>query len=380
LRQNGIRDVDVAVLGGGPAGAAMALGLVKRGCSTVVVERSDYRNVRIGETLTPAVRPLLVSLGIWDRFLAEGHSPSFNIRSAWGGDHLHDNNSIFNPHGAGWRVDRARFDAMLARCAERLGALVYRKARLLSCEKDKSGNWKIEIAHGDRRRCVSTRFIVDATGRASYAARKQGARRLTWDHLIGVVSFFCLTSDESGLDSSTLIEAAEDGWWYSAALPDSRLVVTYMTDADLYARGRKGSTEYWLQQLQRTTHTRSRVESYVHSSGPFIFPANSSRLDLVADRNWLAIGDAAMAFDPLSGQGVFRALQSALRAAELIEIDSVGDNVALRNYAGAVEKNFERYCSMRRKLYAGEQRWPQSLFWQRRASNPSVVRGYSEIR
>jgi flavin-dependent dehydrogenase len=192
LRPNEIRDVDVAVLGGGPAGAAIALDLLNRGYSTVVIERSDYSGVRIGETLVPAVRPLLVSLGIWDRFLAERHSPSFAIRSAWGDHYLHDNNFIFNPYGAGWHVDRARFDAMMIRCAEEMGAILYRKARLLSCEKGKSGNWRLEIAYDDRRCRLNTKFLVDATGRASHAARRQGARRITWDHLIGIAFFFLI--------------------------------------------------------------------------------------------------------------------------------------------------------------------------------------------
>lgn len=369
MKQNEIRDVDVAVLGGGPAGAAVALGLLNLGYSTVVIERSDYRGARIGETLPPAIRPLLVSLGIWDQFLAEKHSKSFGIRSAWGGDDLHDNDFIFNPYGAGWHVDRVRFDAMLARCAEEIGATVYRGARLLACENDKSGNWKIEIAYGDRRHCLSTKFLVDATGRASYAARKQGARRITWDRLIGVVSFFSLTSQRSVLDSFTLIEAVEEGWWYSAALPDSRLVLAYMTDADLYARERKQSSDYWLRQLLRTTHTKSRIEDYVLTFGPHIVSANSSRLDRVTNGNWMAVGDAAMAFDPLSGQGVFKALQAALRAAESIEKYWTGNNSALRDYAVAVERDFDSYFLMRGAFYAREQRWPQSVFWQRRNSD-----------
>ena len=369
MKQNVTRNVDVAVLGGGPAGAAIALELLNRGYSTVVIERSDYRGARIGETLPPAIQPLLVRLGIWDRFLAGKHAPSFSIRAAWGGDDLHENDFIFNPYGAGWHIDRSRFDAMLARSAEDAGAAVYRDARLLSCDNNASRNWKIKIAYGDQRHCLSTKFLVDATGRASCAALKQGARRVTWDRLIGVVSFFSLTSPESVLDSSTLIEAGEDGWWYSAALPDTRLVVAYMTDADLYAGGRKESSDYLPRQLLRTTHTKSRIEDYVLSLGPYIVSANSSRLDRAANGNWLAVGDAAMAFDPLSGQGVYKALDWALRAAQSIQEYSTGNNSALRDYAFDVEKDFDTYLLVRRAFYAREKRWPQSAFWQRRTSD-----------
>ncbi|MGH9931319.1 MAG: NAD(P)/FAD-dependent oxidoreductase, partial [Pyrinomonadaceae bacterium] len=219
MRRSGNHNIDVAVVGGGPSGAAAALALRRLGYSTVVIERSDYRGVRIGETLPPAVKPLLVSLGVWDQFVAQNHSLAFSIRSAWGGDNLYDNDFIFNPYGAGWHVDRVCFDEMLANCAEQAGAGLYRNARLLSCENCSAG-WRIAFADDDGQHRFRAKFLVDATGRTSYVARKQGAKRITGDRLIGVFFFFSLNSRKSAIDVSTLIEAVEDGWWYSAGLPD----------------------------------------------------------------------------------------------------------------------------------------------------------------
>lgn len=368
MRQNGIRETDIAVIGGGPAGAAIALELTRGGYSTIVIERSDYRGVRIGETFPPAVQPLLVSLGIWDRFLAQKHSRSFGIRSAWGQAELYDNDFIFNPYGAGWHVDRVSFDEMLASFAEKAGASLYRGARLLSSENDNAG-WKIEFADGDGTRRFRAKFLVDATGRSSFVARKQGAKRITCDRLIGVFFFFSLNCQKSAIDDSTLIEAVEDGWWYSAVLPDSRLVLAYMTDADLYARARKQANYSCLRNLQQTKHSKLRVEPYVLTRGPFIVPANSSRLDPSTNGNWLAIGDAAMAFDPLSGQGVYTALRSALRAAEAIDQHLTGNTSALPEYSVTAGQDFDRYLLTRRMFYSKEQRWPCSTFWKRRVSD-----------
>ena len=367
MRQNGIRETDIAVIGGGPAGAAIGLELTRGGYSTLVIERSDYRGVRIGETLPPAVKPLLTSLGVWDQFVAQKHSPAFGIRSVWGGDNLYDNDFIFNPYGAGWHVDRACFDEMLANCAEQTGVGLYRNARLLSCENGNAG-WSIEFADDDGTHRFRAKFLVDATGRTSDVARQQGAKRITGDRLIGVFFFFSLNSGKSAIDDSTLIEAVEDGWWYSAGLPESRLVLAYMTDADLFARARKQTNFSCLRKLQQTKHSRLRVEPYVLTSGPLIVPANSSRLDQSANGNWLAIGDAAMAFDPLSGQGVYKALQSASRAAEAIDQHLTGNTSALADYSAAINQDFERYLSTRRRFYSREQRWPGSTFWKRRAS------------
>ena len=146
----------------------------------------------------------------------------------------------------------------------------------------------------------------------------------------------------------------------------------HMTDADIYAGARKQSANYWLRQLERTTHTRARVESCVPAFDLRIIAANTSRLDRVANGNWLAIGDAAMAFDPLSGQGVSKALQSGLRAAGSIDQYLTGNTSALRDYAMAAEQDFDGYLLTRRIFYSREQRWPQSAFWQRR------IRGQTE--
>jgi flavin-dependent dehydrogenase len=365
LKQNGILELDAAILGGGPAGAATGLALTRRGYSVAILERSNYHHTRIGETLPPAVQPLLARLGVWNQFLAEKHSPSFGIRSAWGQDDLYDNDFIFNPYGSGWHVDRARLDLSLARWAEEAGARVYRSSRLLSYARTNSA-WQIEIASDERRRRLRAKFLVDATGRASWIAGKQGASRITYDRLVGVTFFCSPRSPKSVTESSTLIEARDEGWWYSAPLPDSRLVLAYMTDADLYARAQRQSSNYWQEQLQATTHTKSRAKNYDVTAGPYVMPANSSRLDQIAGACWLAAGDAAAAFDPLSGQGICRALQSGIRAAQAIGEHLAGNGQASEQYGLEIEQIFSNYMTRRTDYYLREKRWPNAVFWQRR--------------
>src|ERR1041385_3466860 len=102
---------DVVVLGGGPAGAAGAITLLRAGHSAAALERSDGNRARIGETLPPVARVTLARLGVWDRFVAAQHAASPGTLSIWGEDEPFESPFILNPYGNGWHLDRQRFDA-----------------------------------------------------------------------------------------------------------------------------------------------------------------------------------------------------------------------------------------------------------------------------
>jgi len=348
---------DVIIVGGGPAGSAAARSLALQERTVALVERSNYEQVRVGETLPAAIRIPLTQLGLWNEFAAAGHVPSYAVRCAWESPTAQDNDSLWNPHGNGWHVDRARFDAMLAGAAGAAGAIVFRATRAISFFSEPAGDWRIQISGEAGRSTLRAGMLVDASGRRALVARRLGAATRVADRLVGVVAML-----PAGCTAPwTLIEAVENGWWYSAPLPDSRMVVALMSDADLWA-GESG----WLAGLRAAPLTQQRCGELKDCPKLQIVSASSVLRQPLTGAGWIAVGDAAMAFDPLSGQGVFQGLESGIRAARTIGRWLDGDGSGMDEYAVRARADFERYLEVRKYFYGSVRRWPGSTFWQRR--------------
>ncbi|MFL5802984.1 MAG: NAD(P)/FAD-dependent oxidoreductase, partial [Roseiflexaceae bacterium] len=358
---------DVVILGGGPAGAATALALRRHAPALrlALVERSDYTEMRIGETLPPIVQPLLERLGVWEAFVRQEHLPAYGTCSAWGSDELFEHEFIYHSYSRGWHLDRRRFDAMLAHQAERAGADLHLGASVLSA-RIHDGGWRLALrSQQGRISAVETAFVVDATGRRATFAQKQGARRVCFDRLLGAFVFFSRAGAPLA-DTYALVEAAEDGWWYSAALPDAGLVVACMGDADHMKQQDWRSPAQWRAQVRTTRHTLPRLAQAEPRTPPRLYAAHSQRLDTIAGVGWLAVGDAAATFDPLSSQGIFKALRSGILAAYAIGDYFNGVHAGLARYEAWIAQEFEAYLDTRRDYYGRERRWADSPFWRRR--------------
>lgn len=355
---------DVAVVGGGPGGCACALMLRGHapGLSVALVEASRYAGPRIGETLPPPAAVLLRHLGAWDAFRAQGHRAAYGTAAAWGGAEPHDNDFVFQLHGTGWQLDRGAFDAMLAARAQARGVRVLRGTRVAGAAREGEG-WRLRLSPGGTLRA---RFVVDATGSgAGFARRHGGARHAVHDRLAGFCRFF---RETERTDPRTLVEACANGWWYTAALPGGRRIVACMTDTDL-ARGMGLEAEdAWFALLRASAPRVARLVRAAEPEGaPVVRAARSRRLRPAAGDGWIAVGDAASTFDPLSSQGVLKALRSGVYAAYAAgDLLAHGDGAGMRRYRTFVEREFEGYLATRRRYYAEERRWPDSAFWRRR--------------
>ena len=349
---------DVAVLGGGPAGISAALSLAKRGRTAVVFERSRYEGPRFGETLGPEIFPLLREIGAWEYFASTPRIPFRTIVSSWGSPELRERPSILHPLGEGWHVDRAAVDRALAFAAVESGIALHSGTGFCALARV-NGHWAISPAAGP---AVLARFVVDASGRGAPATSSafEDRRWVKADRLVAASIRFG-PQGVRPVTGELLLEAAEEGWWYSVPQPDGALLVMLMTDSDLLpAGGRTALVNAWHAALGRTVHTATRVGS---ARGDRVRTARADSGFCLPDSGpaWLAAGDAALAYDPLSGSGFARALRSGMEAAAAVDAALEGNPPATDT-----RERFERYLSRKTQYYALEMRWTESPFWMRR--------------
>jgi flavin-dependent dehydrogenase len=215
---------------------------------------------------------------------------------------------------------------------------------------------QVDIAHDNDNVTFSARVLVDATGRKALLASRLGAQAEVADRLIGAVTF-CELSEPA---QWALIETVEEGWWYSAPLPGGRMVFAYMTDSDLW------NGDAWHQLIELAPMTFERAGRKQIPSPSLVVSAGSLVRRPVVGANWIATGDAALAFDPLSGQGVLKSIETGIRCAAAIACHFAGDSSAFKSYDHWVQETYQAYLSVRHQFYGAVLQWPNSQFWKRR--------------
>lgn len=345
------RAVDFVVVGGGPAGCAFAVLAARAGASVVLVERDDYQRRRPGEHLAGRVRPILDALGVRKEQASGVAILSPGIVSTWTGD-----SSLVKLYGAtgqavGLCVVRHRFDELLCRTARAAGAVVL-LGRPMRVERLPTRDWRVTIVkrHGQHDE-VLARSIVDATGRSASIVGQQGGRRINHGDLVAIVRWLDVHDPPPRAGALLTIEACAHGWWSTSFVHDRTLVVTLYTSLSMIRAVHATPEAWWTQAIGASEGIRRIARECRASHGSTrLYRACPSRSSQVVGDGWIAIGDAAVAFDPLAGQGVALALETACRAFEASCVDP--SFVLLgREYRDALLSRFHTHLEGRTHVY-----------------------------
>lgn len=317
-----------------------------------------------GKVYPPDTKLLLEKLGVFEGFMEEQYERCLGSASSWGSDELGYNDFLFNPNGLGWHLDRKRFDKYLAKCVEEKGVDYSPHTRFASYDLSDDKFFNLSLLYGVKKTktTVKARFVVNATGSQASFARSIGSQRKIYDQLTAVYGFFEVPPD-SDFSKLTLLEAMEYGWWYGARLPDGQLVIALTTDSSFLKEGKLNHWECWLNTLANTRYISQRLSGCQFNKDSLLIASIVAyHMDKVICDGWLSVGDAASTFDPISAQGIHKALTDAFKAAETITAYLQGDFNKAEDYRIHIANQYGNYLANRNYFYGIENRWPDSQF------------------
>jgi len=348
----------IVILGAGPAGAAVALGLRRLGYAVTLV--SEWRRFAALEGVSVRVLEALRGAGL-HQALAQAALPS-QRQVNWNGQQHAQN--------VEYLLDRPTLDRGL-REDLRLAGVELIEGRVLAVQTCATGH-RIEI---DGREPLVADFLVEARGRQAPTLGK-GLRGPE------TVSLLNRWQGTPGSTASA-VESLADGWAWMARRADGQCYWQWTVDvASAGLPGKAQLLEYCRQRRGESAvacgffggEPELDLQLHARSSTAIFSPQ-------VCGDNWIRVGDAAMAVDPLSGNGIFQSLSSALQAPTVINtLLCKPERAALawHFHQQRVEQLFLRFARIGRDFYADEQRWLDQPFWQARRQWPDAEIAHAE--
>lgn len=361
-------EVDVAVVGGGPAGAVAARVLAAAGRGVAVFDAGAV-NPKFGEGLAPEAAELTGKLGVREALDCDPSlaRPCAGVASWWDeGEAPHRRRFRGSRGGAGWILDRCAFEDRLAAQARAAGVAWHGATRVGSLARH-GRRWRLAVEGPTGSQAVSARFVVDASGRHAVLARQLGAARQRYDKLVAVTARLAPDTRPVPEPGWIWVEAVRDGWWYSACVPDGHVHVALLTSAGDSSLRTLRTSEGFAAAMMRAPALQLRASDARErcAAAPVrVCEAGTTRLVPMVGRGWLAVGDAAATFDPLSSQGLFNALASGYFAARAIDTALSGDGDALKVYAVTMAASHANFLAQLPHQYDAR----LSPFWTRRAA------------
>lgn len=294
----------VAVIGAGPAGVVLARRLAVSGLDVVLYSAPAERGV---EGWSARTRALLFAEGCGelDALLGEPVPRS----GAWGAGR--------NVEGVEWLAPRGAVDAALRRSAQRAGVtLIEETVAGVAASAD-------ALHIQTRSGTAQALHVVDARGRrAAHAVRGPA--------LLSVIQAFRLPRSQP---AATMIAPTSTGWCWSACRDRELWVQVVGRPRDVRVHG----LQRWLAAaVVHVPAVAAQLATAVPLGGPIARAAHARLGATPADpRRWLA-GEAAVALDPLSGQGTYEAIRGAMVVSTALKTTlDRGDAIAARAFVTA---------------------------------------------
>jgi flavin-dependent dehydrogenase len=355
------RTTQVVIIGGGPAGSAVALQLLDRGITPIIVEREQFPRFHIGESMTGECGGIVRRLGFEEQMKIARHPVKHGVTvfgtrgnpDWWIPMSRRDEHGLHN-HPT-WQVRRSTFDKMLLDAAIEKGAeLIHGRVTDPIVDDGVVTGVVVQTVDGPTI-TIAADLTLDCSGQASFLANKKvtGPKYLgSYDKQIAMFSQITDYERDHGEGyneqpgNTHIFYTKKYHWAWAIPIEDDVTSVGIVTPAAYFKEKGESRDDY----VRRELHELNKGLAARVPKGDLVEPAHtvpnySFQVRKFAGPGYICVGDSHRFVDPIFSFGLFVALCESEMVMDPIVgwLDGVGrdEDNPFHDYMVTVEKGID---------------------------------------
>lgn len=327
-----MKNCDVLIIGGGPAGSIAGANLAQKGFSVEIVEKVDFPRFVIGESLLPQCNEILAKNNLLEKVTKKGFilkAGATFINEAKEVETYHFRENIGEPYNTSFQVKREEFDHELLLGAAEFGANVQHGVEVTAYEKEK--NIVSTVDREGNKEQYQARFVLDASGYGRVLPKLLDldipSELKTRQAVFTRVENDIRPEGELGGYLTIFIHGDNDAWIWVIPFADGITSVGIVSTEKYFEEMNLNDEDFWNHIINNNVNAKERFKNAKKVRPVGKIGGYSSNVKTMHGKGFALAGNATEFLDPVFSSGVTLALVSGDLAADLIAKELNGEEV-----------------------------------------------------